>query len=63
MAAVLGDILKTIGINFPMSSFRLKNMTTNNILPLDNLYKVTGAGTYSLEEAIQITLNWMKNNK
>jgi nucleoside-diphosphate-sugar epimerase len=63
MAAFAGDVLQYTGINFPMTSFRLKNMTTDNILPLENLYKVTGAGTYSLEKAIQITLNWIKNNK
>ena len=33
-AAYLGDILKQIGIKFPMTSFRLKNMTTDNIINL-----------------------------
>ena len=29
VAAYLGDFLKKIGVKFPMTSFRLKNMTTN----------------------------------
>ena len=31
IASVIGDILIKCGFKFPMSSFRLKNMTTNNI--------------------------------
>lgn len=58
-AALFGDILKRIGINFPMTSFRLRNMTTNNILPLDNTYVVAGQLPYSREQAIGITLQWL----
>lgn len=63
MAAFAGDVMKLAGIRFPMTSFRLKNMTTNNILPLDNLYKITGPSAYSTEQAISITLEWLKQNK
>jgi len=63
VAAFAGDVLKFAGVNFPMTSFRLKNMTTNNVLPLENLYRITGPGVYPLNEAIHITLDWIKNNK
>jgi nucleoside-diphosphate-sugar epimerase len=63
MAAFAGDVLKFAGVGFPITSFRLKNMTTDNVLPLENLYQVTGPGAYPLDEAIRITLNWIKNIK
>ena len=55
----LGDILKVIGIKFPMTSFRLKNMTINNIINLEHLNKVTGKNPYSRAEGIKETLNWL----
>lgn len=60
-AAWLGDLLKHAGIHFPLTSFRLHNMTTDNIVPLENLYAITGPHPYALEEAVDITLNWIKS--
>lgn len=33
---IFGDFLKFFNINFPMTSFRYKNMTNDNIIPLDS---------------------------
>lgn len=60
VAALFGDFLKMINIKFPITSFRLKNMTTNNILPLDDLYDVVGAHTYTRLEGTKKTLEWIK---
>jgi GlcNAc-P-P-Und epimerase len=54
-----GDILKLIGIKFPMTSFRLKNMTINNIINLEHLNKVTGKNPFSRYEGVKETLNWL----
>lgn len=32
---IIGDFLKIININFPMTSFRYKNITSDNIVPFD----------------------------
>jgi len=63
-AALAGDLLGKAGIHFPMTSFRLKNMTTDNIVPLQNLREITGPLPYSEDAAITITLDWInkKNN-
>jgi nucleoside-diphosphate-sugar epimerase len=63
VAAKLGDVLTKTGLPFPMTSFRLQNMTTDNILPLENLYNITGPGPYTEEEGISITLDWINNHK
>lgn len=60
-AALFGDILKQIGIPFPMTSFRLKNMTTDNVVDLSPTIKLAPNLPYSRIEGIKETLSWMKN--
>lgn len=63
LAAWGGDVLGLMRIKFPMTSFRLSNMTTNNILPLDNLYAVTGPSPVTRLEAVRRTLKWLREYK
>ena len=63
LASLFGDILKVLNINFPMTSFRLKNMTTNNIINLENLYDVCGDAPYDRVSGIKNTLKWIKQHK
>jgi len=60
-AAWAGDALKLFGIHFPMTSFRLKNMTTNNIIDLKNTYAIAANPPFSRIEGIKETLKWMEN--
>ena len=62
IASLLGDTLGLVKLSFPLTSFRLKNMTTNNIIPLDDLYELTGEPPFSREEGIKLTLEWMNNS-
>lgn len=59
-SARLGDLLGKMGVRFPMTSFRLKNMTTDNIVNLDDLYAVTGSLPFTRTEGIRTTLDWLK---
>ncbi len=59
MAALCGDLLIKLGLNFPMSSFRLKNMTTDNILPLDDLQDIVGKPPFTRKQGIKYTLVWL----
>lgn len=61
--ALFGDILKKAGIHFPMTSFRLKNMTTNNIIDLSATTKIAPNPPFTRYEGIVNTLSWLKNNK
>jgi nucleoside-diphosphate-sugar epimerase len=63
IAAFLGDILKFIGVGFPITSFRLRNMTTNNIVDLNNTYEVVGILPYTRKEGIKKTLEWINQHK
>jgi GlcNAc-P-P-Und epimerase len=59
LAAWFGDLLKIFRVKFPMTSFRLNNMTTDHILNLDNLYDICGKMPYTRKEGVKKTLKWM----
>jgi nucleoside-diphosphate-sugar epimerase len=62
MAALGGDILKQAGIHFPMTSFRLKNMTNDNVLDLSNTKELAPNLPFTRKEGIKKTLEWLKLN-
>ena len=62
LAALCGDGLGKAGIRFPMTSFRLRNMTTDNIVPLDNTLRIAPHPPVDRLTAIGRTLRWMENH-
>jgi len=58
-----GDFLKVLGIKFPMTSFRLRNMTTNNIHNLDPIKKIANDLPYSRIEGVKKTVDWILATK
>jgi nucleoside-diphosphate-sugar epimerase len=58
-AALVGDVLKLFGVNFPMTLFRLKNMTTNNVVDLSNTKQIAPKLPFLRIEGIKKTLNWL----
>jgi nucleoside-diphosphate-sugar epimerase len=63
LLAYTGDILKFAGVNFPMTSFRLQNMTTDNIVDLSNMKAILPQLPFSRIEGIKQTLAWIKESK
>jgi hypothetical protein len=63
LAAFGGDLLSMVKIKFPMTSFRLRNMTTNNILPLANLYEVVGPTPVARLDGVKRTIRWLSEIK
>ena len=53
--SLVGDILSIANISFPMTSFRLKNMTTDNVADLNSTYEVCGEVPYSRLEGVRRT--------
>ncbi len=62
LLAVLGDLLGYLNINFPMTRFRLNNMTTNQIIDLEDTYKICETVPYNNDEGIKNTLDWLSKN-
>lgn len=63
IAGKLGDIFKKIGIKFPMTSFRLKNMTTDNIHDLNPIKEIAPTLPIKRIDGNIETIKWIKNNK
>lgn len=59
LAAWLGDVLKVAGIRFPLTSFRLRNMTTDNILDLSETRKIVGEVQIERKVGVAETLKWL----
>jgi len=61
--AIFGDILKTIlGLDPPLTSFRLKNMLTGGDYPTGNTEELCGKLPFSLNQGVQKTAQWMYEN-
>lgn len=60
-SAWIGDILKAIKLNFPMTSFRLKNMTTDNVVDLSMTKQIAPQLPFTRIEGIKATILWLKN--
>ncbi|MDP4178297.1 MAG: NAD(P)-dependent oxidoreductase [Bacillota bacterium] len=57
--AKFGDFMKIFGIHFPMTSFRLHNMTTDDINNISSTVKIAPKVQYSRIDAVKITLEWI----
>lgn len=60
-AGWFGDILKKLGVSFPMTSFRLHNMTTDNVHNLEPIKTIAPHLPVSRIEGTKRTLSWIKN--
>jgi nucleoside-diphosphate-sugar epimerase len=59
--ASLGDILKSVGFaKSPIYSFRLNNLLTNAIFDLGPIQRISGDSPYTLEQGVEITVEWMR---
>ena len=62
-AASFGDFLLKLNMHFPMTNFRLKNMTTKNVVNLENTQELAPNLPYARIEGIRNTLNWINLKK
>lgn len=62
-AAFVGDVLKKIHIPFPMTSFRLKNMTTDNVVNTENIREIAPHLPVSRVEGVARTVKWLREQK
>lgn len=61
-AALAGDFLGVLGVKFPMTSFRLKNMTTDNVYDLHPIQQIAPDLPVSRIEGTKKTISWLEDN-
>lgn len=59
-AACVGDVLSSFKISFPLTGFRLRNITTNNILNVSSTQKLAPHPPFSRAEGTRETINWLR---
>jgi nucleoside-diphosphate-sugar epimerase len=62
IASYFGDYLVFLGLKFPLTSFRLRNMTTNNILDLSEIESIAPNLPVMRIEATKNTIEWIENS-
>ncbi|MBZ5653309.1 MAG: NAD(P)-dependent oxidoreductase [Acidobacteriia bacterium] len=61
-AAKIGDILRAVGLRqVPLTTFRLRNLTTEAIMDLAPLEAACGRTPYDVEQGVKITTEWMQH--
>ncbi|GMM61926.1 NAD-dependent epimerase/dehydratase family protein [Novosphingobium pituita] len=61
LLAVIGDAAKVVGVKFPMTSFRLKNLTTDNVHDTALLRSIVGDDLrFSRRQGNEITVAWLR---
>lgn len=60
VAAIIGDGFKKIGIAFPMTSFRLNNMTTDHVVDCSLVSNLNKYKEIELEVGVTQTLDWLR---
>lgn len=59
LAGWFGDLLKAVGVVFPMTSFRLKNMTTDNVHDLRPIQEIAPHLPVTRKEGNERTVEWI----
>ena len=62
VAARCGDVAVRIGIkSFPLTTCRLLNMTTDNVIDIQPTLAVTGAPKYTFSDGVERTAQWLES--
>ena len=59
--ALVGDLLRWAGVQFPIHSSRFQSMTTDYLAPMEPTFQAFGNPTFSLAEGIKETTEWLKS--
>jgi hypothetical protein len=60
--ALFGDFATALtGKGFPLTSSRLRSMTTDYDTPMEATFRLLGENPYPLEEGIRQTVEWLKS--
>lgn len=60
MLAVVGSLLRPVGIRFPITLSRYRSMTEDYLSPMEVTLSQFGAPEYSLQEGVEETVTWLK---
>ncbi|HMQ75352.1 MAG TPA: NAD(P)-dependent oxidoreductase [Flavobacteriales bacterium] len=56
--AVTGDVFRTVGLPFPITSGRFRSMTSDYITPMDRTIEALGPAPFTLEQGVKAMVTW-----
>lgn len=59
--ALIGDVVKLTGSNFPLFTSRYHSMTQSYLVDMTPTIALLGSAKYSLEEGVEETVEWLKS--
>lgn len=63
-AARVGDAAKMLGwTEPPITSFRLKNLTSDNYIEMDDVSRIMGPEPYRIDEGVAVTVQWLREQR
>ena len=63
LLAKVGNGLARFHVGFPMTTSRFRNMTSDNVTPMEKTVEAFGVPPYTLDQGIAETVAWMKVNR
>ena len=60
--AAAGDLLTALRFTVPLNSFRLRNLTTDWVLPVGPIVELAPRTTHTLKSGVSATIQWLKEN-
>lgn len=63
LIALGGDLAKQLNINFPLNSFRFKNMTTDNVIDMSETQKLIPSLPFTRKKGNKLTIEWLTSHK
>lgn len=61
IGALIGNIIRLIGINFPLYSMRYRNMIEDFYAPSNITIAIFGAFEQSYEKNVKETIDWLRS--
>jgi len=58
--AITGDVMRALGLRFPVNSDRLFRLTVNENLPDELIAKLDAADTISLDDGVAKSVEWYR---
>jgi nucleoside-diphosphate-sugar epimerase len=62
LMARTGDLASCLGIKAPLTTYRLRNMTVDNVPDIGPIQKLAGPGPCSLEQGVDLTARWLEGS-
>jgi hypothetical protein len=62
LGALAGDAAGLLGVGAPLTSFRLRDMTTENVVDTRPIAALAGPGPYSMLEGVDQTSAWLEGS-